>query len=147
MQLKHGGTLRPCEVPHPRRYESKGARRQSRELGFIEGLTHPDFELAGNHRHVLIGGVKVRRETIPVRNLQPHGEWNRLGGIALQNRQFCAGWQQGWCRSPRGCFRSNHNRRSRVSGLRGPIVLTHHHRRQNQTSRQDQRASHNDLPG
>jgi hypothetical protein len=56
--------------------------------GPVNGIAHADLELAGDHGHMFVGRVTMRRNDIPGRELQANGIDTAFPGISLIDGEF-----------------------------------------------------------
>src|SRR5204863_7957944 len=86
---------RPGIVLHPRRHDHIAASAHLFSSCFIKLISRANVKCAGNYRNMLCRWVRMRRNLVTSRGLQPHCEQSLLVWITSQHRQFRPGGNPG----------------------------------------------------
>src|SRR5437899_9984007 len=74
-------------VMRVRRCRNETAGRQRLRLAHVDGVAHPDQERARQHGDVLVRRMKMRRELVTLRQMQPNRIDAGFAGVALHHRE------------------------------------------------------------
>src|SRR5438477_11063982 len=89
-------------------HSGESAGGQLRGMGCVELVSHTQQERALDDRDVLIGRMKMRRDLVAVRQVEPDREQRGLARVSLKHRHLCTGWEN--CRrgTPLDLWRLRH---------------------------------------
>src|SRR6266568_4900361 len=110
--------FRPAKVVRLGRHDGNASRRQWFGLCHIELVAGPEVERAGNHRDMLDRRVRMSRDLVVRRKLEPKRKGNRVGWWPFDDGDFCPRRQGRYVR-PLEIGRRDHDVSAALSPARG----------------------------